>query len=97
VVLMTSIPALYAHRLGRDVGPDSSRAALRATLAGSVDGVETDVCLTADGRLALLHDPSDRELYDGTRLGAADAVVGVAHGSPAGPRRCADGRDADAA
>lgn len=54
---MTSIPALYAHRLGRDVGPDSSRAALRATLAGSVDGVETDVCLTADGRLALLHDP----------------------------------------
>lgn len=54
---MTSIPAFYAHRLGRDVGPDSSRAALRATLAGSVDGVETDVCLTADGRLALLHDP----------------------------------------
>ncbi len=54
---MASIPALYAHRLGRAVGPDSSRAALRATLAGFVDGVETDVCLTADGRLALLHDP----------------------------------------
>jgi glycerophosphoryl diester phosphodiesterase len=54
---MTSLPALYAHRLGRDPGPDSSRAALRATLAGSVDGLETDVCLTADGRLALLHDP----------------------------------------
>jgi len=54
---MTRLPALYAHRLGRDPGPDSSRAALRATLAGAVDGVETDVCLTADGRLALLHDP----------------------------------------
>jgi glycerophosphoryl diester phosphodiesterase len=48
---------LYAHRLGREPGPDSSRAALQATLAGPVDGLETDVCLTADGRLVLLHDP----------------------------------------
>ncbi|HEV7806304.1 MAG TPA: glycerophosphodiester phosphodiesterase family protein [Solirubrobacteraceae bacterium] len=52
-----TLPALYAHRLGRDPGPDSSRAALHATLAGPVDGLEADVCLTADGRLALLHDP----------------------------------------
>jgi glycerophosphoryl diester phosphodiesterase len=51
------MPPLYAHRLGRDPGPDSSRAALTATLEGSVDGLETDVCLTADGRLVLLHDP----------------------------------------
>jgi glycerophosphoryl diester phosphodiesterase len=56
-MVMTSLPALYAHRLGRDAGPDSSRAALHATLAGPVDGLECDVCLTADGRLALLHDP----------------------------------------
>jgi glycerophosphoryl diester phosphodiesterase len=48
---------LYAHRLGREPGPDSSRAALRATLAGPVGGLETDVCLTADGQLILLHDP----------------------------------------
>ena len=48
---------LVAHRLGRVPGPDSSRVALAATLAGPVDGIETDVCLTADGRLALLHDP----------------------------------------
>ena len=51
------LPPLYAHRLGRDPGPDSSRAALSATLAGAVDGLETDVCLTADRKLALLHDP----------------------------------------
>jgi glycerophosphoryl diester phosphodiesterase len=51
------MPPLYAHRLGREPGPDSSRAALTATLAGPVDGLETDVCLTADGRLVLLHDP----------------------------------------
>lgn len=48
---------LIAHRLGRVPGPDSSRATLEATLAGPVDGIETDVCLTADGRLVLLHDP----------------------------------------
>lgn len=52
----TFVP-LYAHRLGREPGPDSSRAALRATLAGPVDGLETDACLTADGRLVLLHEP----------------------------------------
>jgi glycerophosphoryl diester phosphodiesterase len=54
---MAGLPALYAHRLGREPGPDSSRAGLRATLAGPVDGLETDVCLTADGRAVLLHDP----------------------------------------
>jgi len=54
---MAKLPPLYAHRLGRDPGPDSSRAALQATLAGAVGGLETDVCLTADGRLVLLHDP----------------------------------------
>jgi hypothetical protein len=57
LVVVVTLPPLYAHRLGREPGPDSSRAALRATLAGAVDGLETDACLTADGRLALLHDP----------------------------------------
>jgi glycerophosphoryl diester phosphodiesterase len=57
LMVMATLPPLYAHRLGREPGPDSSRAALRATLAGPVDGLETDVCLTADGRLVLLHDP----------------------------------------
>jgi glycerophosphoryl diester phosphodiesterase len=57
VLVVVMRPALYAHRLGREPGPDSSRAALRATLAGRVDGLETDACLTADGRLVLLHDP----------------------------------------
>jgi len=54
---VATLPPLYAHRLGRESGPDSSRAALRATLAGPVDGLETDVCLTGDGGLVLLHDP----------------------------------------
>jgi glycerophosphoryl diester phosphodiesterase len=57
LMVVAMLPQLYAHRLGREPGPDSSRAALRATLAGPVDGLETDACLTADGRLVLLHDP----------------------------------------
>jgi glycerophosphoryl diester phosphodiesterase len=48
---------LIAHRLGRAYGPDNSETALRRSLAGPLEGVETDVCLTADGELVLLHDP----------------------------------------
>ena len=51
------LPPLYAHRLGRAYGPDSSAAALFGALTAGVDGLETDVCLTADGALVLLHDP----------------------------------------
>ena len=48
---------LIAHRCGRAYGPDCSRQALRAALAGGpLCGVETDVCLTRDGALACLHD-----------------------------------------
>ncbi|MBA2255729.1 MAG: glycerophosphodiester phosphodiesterase [Thermoleophilaceae bacterium] len=50
-------PALYAHRLGRAYGPDSSAAALDRALEQPLDGLETDCCLTADGELTLLHDP----------------------------------------
>jgi glycerophosphoryl diester phosphodiesterase len=50
-------PVLIAHRLGRAYGPDSSRLALSRTLAGGVEAVETDVCLTADDELVVLHDP----------------------------------------
>jgi glycerophosphoryl diester phosphodiesterase len=46
-----------AHRCGRAYGPDSSRQALTAALAGGpLIGVETDVCLTRDGALVCLHD-----------------------------------------
>ena len=51
------LPALYAHRLGRAYGPDSSLVALHRTLQQPLDGLETDCCLTGDGELVLLHDP----------------------------------------
>ena len=52
-----AMPLLHAHRLGRAYGPDSSAEALAGALAAGVDGLETDVCLTSDGKLVLLHDP----------------------------------------
>jgi glycerophosphoryl diester phosphodiesterase len=48
---------IIAHRLGRSYGPDNSAAALERCLSGPLDGLETDVCLTADRELVLLHDP----------------------------------------
>lgn len=65
--------ALIAHRLGADNGPDSSRLGLGRTLAEDVDGLETDVCLTADGRVVLLHDPWLRQVT---------TVEGWAHRTP---------------
>ena len=78
------LPPLYAHRLGRAYGPDSSAAALRGALAAGVDGLESDVCLTADGALVLLHDPY---LPLGTDL------EGFAHERTARELRCARLRD----
>jgi glycerophosphoryl diester phosphodiesterase len=48
---------LIAHRLGRAYGPDSSATALAGAIAGPLAGLETDLVLTADGELVLLHDP----------------------------------------
>jgi glycerophosphoryl diester phosphodiesterase len=55
--VLTVAGDLIAHRLGRAYGPDNSEAALRRALGGPIDGIETDVCLTADRELVLLHDP----------------------------------------
>ena len=53
---MPSLPPFYAHRFGRAYGPDSSRQALERAVSAPLAGAETDCCLTADGRLVLLHD-----------------------------------------
>jgi glycerophosphoryl diester phosphodiesterase len=66
---------LFAHRLGRGYGPDSSAAALERALRSGADGLETDVCLTADDELVLLHDP---------RLEIGTTASGWAHERVAG-------------
>ncbi len=87
------LPTIYAHRLGRAYGPDSSRTALERTLEREVGGLETDCCLTADGDIVLLHDPL---LQLGTDLHgwahertATEIVAGHLrdhHGKPTGER-----------
>jgi glycerophosphoryl diester phosphodiesterase len=81
LMVMPTLPLLYAHRLGREPGPDS-------TLAGPVDGLETDACLTADGRLVLLHDPW---------LSSSTTLRGWAHETAWSDLRHARLRDRDAA
>ena len=63
-------PLLIAHRLGRAYGPDSSLVALTHALDGGVRAFETDVCLSADGELVVLHDPL---------LSCATTLTGWAH------------------
>lgn len=80
------LPALYAHRLGRAYGPDSSLAALSRALEQPLDGLETDCCLTADGKLVLLHDPL---------LEAGTTLSGWAHQHTAAEIRAGWLRDRD--
>jgi glycerophosphoryl diester phosphodiesterase len=60
-VLLSSVPTMdakfIAHRLGRAYGPDSSAKALAGAISGPLAGLETDLVLTADEELVLLHDP----------------------------------------
>ncbi len=83
---MAVLPALYAHRLGRAYGPDSSGAALTRALQQPLDGLETDCCLTADGEIVLLHDPL---------LEVGTTVCGWAHESTAAEIRAARLRHRD--
>lgn len=50
-------PALTAHRGGAGLAPENTLAAFQNGLAFSPDYLELDVHLSADGRLAVIHDP----------------------------------------
>jgi glycerophosphoryl diester phosphodiesterase len=93
--MASDLPPLYAHRLGRAYGPDSSAAALAGTLGGPgrVCGLETDVCLTSDGGLVLLHDPLltlgttlDGWAHQRTAAAIVSARIRDARGAPSAQR-----------
>lgn len=51
-------PLIAAHRGGALLWPENSLLAFRNALALGVDFLETDVHLTADGEVVVLHDPT---------------------------------------
>jgi glycerophosphoryl diester phosphodiesterase len=86
-------PLVAAHRGGALLWPENSLLAFRNALALGVDLLETDVHLTADSEVVIVHDPTlDRtttgqgavrevKLADlvGVRLKAADGTVTAEH------------------
>lgn len=56
---------LIAHRGANKKAPQNTLAAFRASLAMPIDGVETDVHLTKDGKVVLCHNPNIDETSDG--------------------------------
>jgi glycerophosphoryl diester phosphodiesterase len=63
-------PLVAAHRGGALLWPENSLTAFRRALALGVDFLETDVHLTADGEVIVLHDPT----LDRTTTGSGPAV-----------------------
>lgn len=62
-----------AHRMGTPYGPENSLAAIRASILLGVDILETDLRLTADGHIVLLHDREVDRTAEGT--GNVDALT----------------------
>jgi len=53
-----STPAIVAHRGGAGLWPENSLKAFRGAVALSVEAVEFDVHLSADGEIVVIHDPT---------------------------------------
>lgn len=58
VVAAAAKPLVAAHRGGSLLWPENSLTAFRNALALNVDFLETDVHLTADGEVVIVHDPT---------------------------------------
>jgi len=50
------IPAIHGHRGARGRRPENTRAAVEFALAAGADGVEVDLCITADAAIVIHHD-----------------------------------------
>ncbi|MSP26844.1 MAG: glycerophosphodiester phosphodiesterase family protein [Myxococcales bacterium] len=59
-------PLVAAHRMATPFAPENSLSALRAAILLGVDIVETDVRLTKDGEVVLLHDAEVDRTLDGS-------------------------------
>ena len=57
-----------AHRGWSELYPENTMPAFRAALTLPIDQIETDVRITKDGELVLMHDPTVDRTTDGTGL-----------------------------
>ena len=72
---MARRPAVAAHRGGARLWPENSLRAFREALALGVDLLELDVHRTADGTLAVIHDPTLERTTDAR--GEVGALTGA--------------------
>lgn len=77
--------AVCAHRGGAGPWPENSLAAFRHCAALGVDAVELDIHMTADGRLAVIHDPTLDRLTDGRGPVAGTTAAALARLGLHGP------------
>ncbi len=57
---------VMAHRMGNPFGPENSLSVLRASIALGADVAETDIRITSDGRVVLIHDAEVDRTLDGS-------------------------------
>lgn len=57
---------IMAHRMATPFGPENSLSVLRAAIAIGADVAETDIRITADERVVLIHDPEVDRTLEGT-------------------------------
>ncbi|MGY0002319.1 glycerophosphodiester phosphodiesterase family protein [Micromonospora sp. I033] len=70
--------ATYAHRGSSGTAPENTAAAFERAIAGGADYVETDVQLSADGELVIIHDVTLPRTTD-ARLAFADRAPWNVH------------------
>ncbi len=71
-------PLVAAHRGGALLWPENSLLAYRNALALGVDYLETDVHLTADGEIVILHDPTLERTTTGRGAVRASSLAALA-------------------
>ena len=59
-------PAIFAHRGASKYAPENTLAAFELALQQQADGIELDAHLTADARVAVIHDASLNRTTNGT-------------------------------
>ena len=87
-------PLVAGHRMSTQFAPENSLSALRAAILLGVDIVETDVRLTADGVVVLIHDGTIDRTLEGSgevsqlTLAQIQAIPMKTEGKPAGDYGC---------